>query len=566
MPDPLDWQTKAADKRAAQLALIPPAWRLPSSTLASLPLDVRDLVRSSRILTDVEHDITDEFDAQSILDKLAHGEWTATAVATAFCKRAALAHQLTNCLTEPLFDRALARAADLDAHFAATGEVVGPLHGLPISLKEQFDIEGVESTMGFVSRIGHVSTDSAALVKMLESLGAVIHCRTNIPQALLSDESINNVFGRVLNPLNTSLTAGGSSGGEAALLALRGSPLGIGTDLGGSIRKPASFCGLYALRPTARRMPYAGASNVFAGAEALESVVGPMATSRESLRVLMRAVIGARPWEYDAKVVERAWDDELARAEGDEGKKCFAFMWSDGLVRPVPPLERGMRELAGKLRSAGHEVVDWEPLDHAGAQDIVSRIFDADGGDDVRRWIGDSGEPLLPQVFASQHPAMSVHESWQLNKRRDAYRQRFLSAYLSTRTRPGAQTDRPIDAIVCPMCPHLAAPHLDSPRPAGLITYTTVWSLLDLPCYTVPIGAVDPILDAKPPPGAHALQSETDRLNWESYSPEASANAPIVLQVVSPRRFREDELLGLGEVIERALGRAKQGAGRAGAV
>ncbi|GAA5930372.1 hypothetical protein JCM3775_004371 [Rhodotorula graminis] len=556
MPDMLDWQRKAADKRAAQLAMIPSAWRLPSPSANSPPLDVRDRVRTSGILSDVELDITGEVNAQIILDKMAHGEWTATAVVTAFCKRAALAHQLTNCLTEPLFDRALARAAQLDAHFAATGEVVGPLHGLPVSLKEQFDIEGVESTMGFVSRIGHVSTDSAALVKVLESLGAVIHCRTNIPQALLSDESINNVFGRVHNPHNTTLTAGGSSGGEAALLALHGSPLGVGTDLGGSIRKPAAFCGLYALRPTSRRVPYAGASNVFEGAEALESVVGPMAMSLESLRVFMRSVVGARPWEYDAKVVERGWDDGLARAEGDDGKKCFAFMWSDGLVRPQPPLERGMRELADKLRAAGHEVVDWEPLDHAGAQDTVSRIFDADGGEDVRRWIGDSGEPLLPQVFASQHPVMSVCGSWQLNKRRDAYRQRFLSTYLATRGRPGAQTDRPIDAIVCPMCPHLAAPHLDSPRPAGLITYTTVWSLLDLPCCTVPVGHVDPVLDAKPPPGAHTPQSVTDRDNWDSYSPEASANAPIVLQVVSPRRFREDELLGLGEVIERALGRA----------
>lgn len=136
---------------------------------------------------------------------------------------------------------------------------------------------------------------------------------------------------------------------------MRGSPLGVGTDLGGSIRKPASFCGLYSLRPTSRRLPYAGASNTFDGAEALESVVGPMATSLESLRVFMRAVISAKPWEYDPRVVEREWDDELARARGDEGKKCFAVMHSDGLVRPQPPLERGMRELAEKLSAAGHE-------------------------------------------------------------------------------------------------------------------------------------------------------------------------------------------------------------------
>lgn len=153
----------------------------------------------------------------------------------------------TNCLTEILFDSALERARELDAHLERTGKLLGPLHGLPISLKEQFDIKGVESTMGYVSRIGHVAVEDCEMVKMLMDLGAVVHCRTNIPQTLLvrhpslvvlhkltmrhiqSDETVNNVFGRTLNPCNTSLTAGGSSGGEAALLAMRGSIIGVGT-------------------------------------------------------------------------------------------------------------------------------------------------------------------------------------------------------------------------------------------------------------------------------------------------------------------------------------------------
>ncbi|BGP12227.1 hypothetical protein JCM10213_007485 [Rhodosporidiobolus nylandii] len=557
-----DWRTLAASARARTEALIPPAWLLPPSLLADLPLDVRDIPRSCGILDARELEITEETDASVILRRVRKKDWTAMEVATAFCKRAAVAQQLVSCLTEPLFDRALARAAELDEHLARIGEVVGPLHGLPVSLKEQFGIEGVESTMGFVSRIGYISLRSAALVEILESLGAVVHCRTNIPQTLLCDESVNHIFGRTLNPSNTTLTAGGSSGGEAALLALRGSPLGIGTDLGGSIRKPASFCGLYSLRPTSRRLPYEGASNIFAGAEGIESVVGPMATSLESLRVFMRAVVGAKPWERDAKVVERGWDDGLARAEGEWGseKKCFAVMWTDGLVRAHPPLERGTRECVDKLRAAGHEVIEWQPLDHADAQEIVSRMFDADGGEDVRRWIGDSGEPILPQVFTSRYPPLTLHESWQLNQRRDAYRNIFLQTYFATRDRPSAQTARPVDGIICPMAPHLAAPHLEEPRAAGLITYTTVWSLLDLPCYTFPCGGtVDPVLDCKPAPGSYEPLSEVDRKNWESYDPEVYKNAPIVLQLVNPRRFKEDELLGLGEVVERALGRAYTG-------
>ncbi|KAI5479485.1 hypothetical protein MNV49_003427 [Pseudohyphozyma bogoriensis] len=542
------WQARAAAKRQAQYDLIPPEWRLSEDAIPPLGADVRAIATSCGILSDTEIAITEEDDVAVLLRDMAERKRSAVEVAVAYSKRAAVAQQLTNCLTEVLFTRAIDRAKELDAHLETTGSVVGPLHGLPISLKEQFDIAGVESTMGFVSRIGHVSTESAVLVEMLESMGAVIHCRTNVPQTLLPDSLlISNVFGKTLNPYNTSLTAGGSSGGEAALLAMKGSPLGIGTDLGGSIRKPASFCSLSSLRPTSKRLPYAGASNIFAGAEALESVLGPMARSLSSVQTFMKAIVEARPWEFDSKVVERPWK-EFGRET-----KCFAVMRSDGDVRCHPPIERALDETVEALRKAGHEVVEWEPLDHKGAQEIVGRIFDSDGGTDVNLWLRDSGEPIMPQVFTSQHPAMTVHESWQLNKKRDAYRQRFLKTWLATKARSGGTTGRPIDGIICAMAPHLAAPHLETPRPGGLITYTTVWSLLDLPCYTFPVSFVDPVKDPKPAPGSYSPLNEVDRENWDGYSPELYKNAPIVLQLVGPRRFAEDEVLAMGIEIEQAM-------------
>ncbi|KAK4702147.1 amidase, partial [Phenoliferia sp. Uapishka_3] len=563
------WQARAAAKRADLFNRIPVAWRLPE-TYGARPTDVRSIPGTCGILSAREICITDQDHIAKILERVRTFEWSAEEVTIAFCKRAAIAQQLvsrslsgyalsdqwnglipqTSCLTEVLFDSAMKRARELDKHLLRTGRVIGPLHGLPISLKEQFNIAGVESTMGFVSRIGHVSTESATMVQMLLSLGAVIHCRTNVPQTLLCDETINHIFGRVLNPWNTTLTAGGSSGGEAALLALKGSPLGIGTDLGGSIRKPASFCGLYSLRPTPGRLPYSGASNIFEGAEALESACGPMARSRKSVEAFLKIIVGAKPWEWDAKVVERKWRNDVELA-GE--KKCFGTMRWDGLVRCHPPIERALDEVAVKLQAAGHEVVTWDPLDHAEAQEIVSRIFDSDGGEDVRQWLGESGEPILPQVFTSQHPAMTIHESWQLNKRRDAYRKLFLKTWLATKTRPGAMTDRPIDGIICPTAPHLAAPHLESPRPAGLISYTTVWSLLGLPCYTFPVGVVDPEKDPMPSPNSYQAVSLMDEKNWRGYSPEVYENAPIVLQLVGPRKFAEDDLMDLSEDIEKAL-------------
>ena len=157
-----------------------------------------------------------------------------------------------NCLTEIFVERALARAAELDNALKKTGKVVGPLHGLPISLKDQICIKGLETTMGYVSWIGKYTEKNAVLVDILEECGAVPFVRTNVPQTLMVSrtysvskpvtliriqwpETFNNIFGRTTNPYNRSLTSGGSSGGEGALVALKGSPLGVGSDIGGYV-------------------------------------------------------------------------------------------------------------------------------------------------------------------------------------------------------------------------------------------------------------------------------------------------------------------------------------------
>ena len=148
-------------------------------------------------------------------------------VATAFCKRAAIAQQLTNCLTEIFFDRALASARRLDDYLEKHGKTIGPLHGLPISLKDQFDISGIELTMGYAAYLGRVSDEDACLVSLLEDAGAVLYVRTNVPQTLMLDHTENWIFGRTHNPHNVKLSPGGSSGGEGALIALKGSVLGV---------------------------------------------------------------------------------------------------------------------------------------------------------------------------------------------------------------------------------------------------------------------------------------------------------------------------------------------------
>ena len=160
-------------------------------------------------------------------------------MALAFCKRAAIAHQLTNCLTEIFFDDALVRAKFLDEEYARTSKMLGPLHGVSISLKDTFKVRGYDASIGIASLAENPAQENSLLVDVLLQQGAVLYCKTNVPQMLIALDSDNNVFGRVLNLRNRHVTAGGSGGGEGALIALRGSVLGVGTDIGGSIRIPA---------------------------------------------------------------------------------------------------------------------------------------------------------------------------------------------------------------------------------------------------------------------------------------------------------------------------------------
>lgn len=151
-----------------------------------------------------------------------------------------------------MFPEAIARAQQLDDHLAATGTILGPLHGLPISLKDCFMTPPHPSSIGMACYANSATNaeDEALLAALIRSLGGIPFVKTNVPVAMMMMETDNNVWGPTLNPYHRGLSAGGSSGGESALIAMRGSPLGIGTDIGGSVRIPAAFCALYGLRPS----------------------------------------------------------------------------------------------------------------------------------------------------------------------------------------------------------------------------------------------------------------------------------------------------------------------------
>ncbi|KNF02661.1 hypothetical protein PSTG_04258 [Puccinia striiformis f. sp. tritici PST-78] len=154
--------------------------------------------------------------------------WNARNVTKAFIKAAIQAHAETNCLTEIMFEEALERADQMDKEFAATGQLKGRLHGIPVSLKDQVNVKGFDSTIGFSKFVNQPAGENAPVVDRLVEEGAIPFTKTNVPQSLFSFECSNPVFGHTHNPHKRGFTCGGSSGGEAALLASDGSCLGIG--------------------------------------------------------------------------------------------------------------------------------------------------------------------------------------------------------------------------------------------------------------------------------------------------------------------------------------------------
>lgn len=142
-------------------------------------------------------------------------------------------------------------------------------------------------------------TAESELVLELCRAGAVVFCKTSVPMTLMAGETANNIIGYTWNPKNRHLSSGGSSGGEGALIALRGSPARLGTEIGGSIRVPAAFNDNFGLCPSAGRMPYEGAANSIDGQNTILSVVGPMGTSVGSLKLLFKAILSQEPWFHD---------------------------------------------------------------------------------------------------------------------------------------------------------------------------------------------------------------------------------------------------------------------------
>lgn len=284
-------------------------------------------------------------------------------------------------MTEIFFDEAIERARSLDkARKSHPDRQLPPFFGLPISLKDSYKLIGKDATIGITCFVGKPAARNSPLVDMLLELGAVLYCKTNVPQTMMSAETDNNIFGQTVNPANKNLGSGGSSGGEGALIALRGSVLGVGTDIAGSIRIPASCCGVYGFRPSAHLIPYGGQqSPSISGSPGISACAGPLATSMRACEWFMEIVRRAEPWKHDSTCLRVPW---VKDAQEDAGRPLkLGFAVNDGCYTPSPPMETAMAESIAKLTAAGVTLV---PISLPDVKDIIQdtwSLFALDGSE-----------------------------------------------------------------------------------------------------------------------------------------------------------------------------------------
>lgn len=376
-------------------------------------------------------------------------------------------------------------------------------------------MKGLRINFAYVCNWDNIGKEDAFLLQSLWQAGCIFHARTTEPQALMHLETSSNLYGVTVNPFNTKLTAGGSSGGEGALIGLRGSCLGIGTDIGGSIRSPAANNGLYGLRPTTNRMSMAGlaATHPF---ENIVAVIGPLSTSLEGVKTFMKSVIDTKPWLKDPQLLPFPWRDDVSYlGKGDNKQLKIGVLWDDGVVKPHPPVTRATQEVVDKLKNVpGVEIVDWKPYRHDLAWDIISSLYFIDGGNRDAKLMESSGEPWLPltKFIIKDNPNVkhfSVDETWDWCEKRDEYRAAYASVWneTATSTSPNGELEGMVDVILCPVGPG-AAPPIGQARYWG---YTAQWNLLDYPAAIFPVTKVDPNVDVAD--ADYKARNEKDEFN-----------------------------------------------------
>ena len=498
-----------------------------------------------------------ELTATELLAALETRQTTSVDVVQALIARSAAVDPLVRAFILRRDEQALREAAAADAA-RDRGEPLGALHGLPLTIKENIDVTGTDSTLGLRSRQGQPASQDAVVVRLLREAGAIVLGKTNVPQLLLAQETENAIWGITHNPWDLGRSPGGSSGGEAAAVASGQTPIGIGTDIGGSIRIPAHFCGIFGLKPTLDRWSNRGSQGAIPGQELVRSQMGPMARSSADIALLMRVLEPRLHSALDPAVVPLP----IGSPESIDlrGLRVGYFV-DDGYLTPAASIQRAVRLAVDALRDAGATIVEYTP---PYAQDLLYvwlGAISSDGGATMEALM--AGEEVCRQIKPSMKVArmpalLRKMAASVLASRKDARMARLLRSLgtkrvdelwrltgqrtVMRRAEFDAWQEAGIDVLICP--PHaLPAMQLGASGDLTLsLSYAFRYVMLNFPAGIAPVTRV--------------REDETERAQvGDSVEKRCAAvelhsdGLPVGVQVVA-RPFREDLVLAAMAAIE----------------
>jgi amidase len=445
--------------------------------------------------------------AQAIRDKRVSAE----EVVNAYLRRIEDINPKINAIVQLAADAARAQAREADDALAR-GKVLGPLHGVPFTVTDLLETAGMTSAAGTMGRANFTPTHDATVVARLRAAGAILLGKTNTPELGIGVETDNLVYKWTDNPYDRSRTPGGSGGGEAAIIAASGSPLGLGSEVGGSLCSPCHFCGVAGLRPTHGRISRTG--HVPPPTGALEPLwhIGPVARFVADLHLTLPIIVGVDG--RDPAVVPMPLED-LKKV--DLKRLRVAFYVDNGVLSPTPETVAVIKTAAKVLADAGMVVEEQRPPGLEQAAELFFRLLGADGGASWRTLLEAAGTTELhrstrQRLAFFQSYALSVNEfanvlsQW---KEFQGSMLTFMDAY---------------DAILCPVNAYPAMPHgatFDAEK-RHAFSYASAYNLTGWPAVTVRGGV----------------------------SPEG---LPIGVQIVA-RPWREDVALAVAQQLETSLG------------
>lgn len=489
--------------------------------------------------------------------RIAKREISAREVIDAHIARIEAVNPALNAVVTSLFDEARHAARQADEQ-QAQGKPLGPLHGVPVTIKECFHVRGTSSTLGLTTGVQRVQSADGALVAKLKAAGAIVLGKTNLPQLMLLHESVNPVYGRTKNPWNVDRTCGGSSGGEGAIIAAGGSACGLGSDLGGSIRIPAHFCGIAGLKPSSRRLTKDGCTTNLRGLEVLQWQPGPLARHVADLDLMLRVLAEGNE--------QTTWADVApARLRSSSDVSItglrVAFWEETNTFVYAPAVKRAVREAVAALQRRGAIVEPLAPPKISEAVFLYTALLAADGGAGserqlrgskvdaeiaklmlvgripkwLRSWVAWAVDKTHAQYKAglirTARPR-SADEFWQLTYRTQAFCRQFLDDF-----------SQRFDALVLPAYALPAPRHGQAVDLIPAASDTLFINLLGVPAGVVPVTRVRSDEESNRT-ASRELASRT-----AAAAEQGSAGLPIGVQVVS-HFWREDIVLAVMQAIE----------------